>query len=267
VTPDPPLSLAIPAAGALFDGHFPGRPILPAVGLLHLALHALATDGAPPVLRGIASLRLRHIVVPGERLDLHVGAVVPNGRARLEVRRAAEIVARAIVLLGDQPSAGAAAPPVPAVNPASALRCAGALPELDDLLPHRPPMRLVEAIESATDDGVVCAVRLPEGCVFNERGTAPALVTLEMAAQSAAACEALQRARRGGAAGPRLGYLVGARDVRFAGARVPVGEPLLASVRLTGIALPLCTYDFEVARNSEVVASGTLSTWLTATGA
>ena len=60
---------------------------------------------------------------------------------------------------------------------------------------------------------------------------------------------------------------LGATDAKFIVGYVPAGETLFASVRLSGMALPLCTYSFDVAQESEVVASGTLSTWLTATGA
>ena len=255
------LPLVVPSSGPLYEGHFPGRPILPGVGLIDLALRALAAAGASPTLREIAALRLRRLVAPGERLELEVKAFDPDGRFRLEVRRAAEVVANGVVVLGE-PSPVAE----PAV-PARQLRRPSGVPDLDDLLPHRPPMRFVEGIETETEGGVVCAVRVPEQSVFTERGSAPALVALEMAAQSAAVCEALRRFREAGGAGAQVGYLVGARDVRFARARVPAGETLFAAVRLSGIALPLCTYAFDVARGSEVVASGTLSTWLTATGA
>jgi predicted hotdog family 3-hydroxylacyl-ACP dehydratase len=177
-------------------------------------------------------------------------------------------------LLGE-PSSGTGAAAPAREPPSSAGRAtlargprrASGVPDLDDLLPHRPPMRFVEGIERETDGGVVCAVRVSERSAFSAGGFAPALVALEMAAQSAAVCEALRRFREVGDTGARVGYLVGARDVRFARARVPAGETLFAAVRLSGIALPLCTYAFDVARGSEVVASGTVSTWLTATGA
>ena len=128
-------------------------------------------------------------------------------------------------------------------------------------------MRFVEGIEAETDVGVVCSVRVPEGSAFTERGSAPALVALEMAAQSAAVFEALLRFREAREAGARVGYLVGARDVRLARARVPAGVTLLTAVQLSAIAPPLSTYAFDVADASGVVASGTVSTWLTATGA
>ncbi len=254
------LPIEIPASGPLYEGHFPGRPILPGVGLLDLALRAMAA-GASPALRGIETLRLRRLVAPGDMLELEVLASGPDGRVRLEVRRAAEVVARGVVLLGEPPPGAARA------TRACGPERASGVPDLDDLLPHRPPMRFVEGVVTETDGGVVCAASVPERSAFSAGGFAPALVAVEMAAQSAAVCESLRRFREAKDTGVPVGYLVGARDVRFDCARIPVGVTLFAAVRLSGVAMPLCTYAFDVAQGGEVVASGTVSTWLTATGA
>ncbi|HYV86166.1 MAG TPA: hypothetical protein VFB49_09660 [Patescibacteria group bacterium] len=252
------LPVAVPSHGPLYEGHFPGRPVLPGVGLLDLALRTLAAAGAPPTLREIVALRLRRLVEPGEHLEIEVQAFDPDGRTRLEVRRAAEVVANGVVVLGEtSPVAGT-------VAPGSQSRRPSVVPDLDDLLPHRPPMRFVEAIEAETDGGVVCTVRVPTRCALVEVDSAPALVALEMAAQSAAVFEALNRFRREGSAGARVGYLVGARNVRFARDRVPAGVTIISAVRLAAIAPPLSTYDFEVSDATGLVASGTLSAWLTA---
>jgi 3-hydroxymyristoyl/3-hydroxydecanoyl-(acyl carrier protein) dehydratase len=255
------LPVDVPPGGPLFEGHFPGRPILPGVGLLDLALRALTAAGASPTLRDIATLRLRRLVEPGERLEIEVQACDLDGRVRFEVRRAAEVVANGVMVLGEPSSEGRPA------APRSQPRRPPVVPDLDDLLPHRPPMRFVEAIEAETDGGVVCAARVPALCAFIERGSAPALVALEMAAQSAAVFEALRRFPKEDGGGARVGYLVGARNVRFARARVPAGAMMFAAVRLASIAPPLSIYDFEVADATGVVASGTLSAWLTARGA
>jgi predicted hotdog family 3-hydroxylacyl-ACP dehydratase len=255
------MRLEIPSSGLLFEGHFPGRPILPAVALLDRALQVMVAPGSSPGLRGLANLRLRRPVLPGDVLDLQARPPAPDGRARFEVRRADEVVADGVVILGEPASPIAAGP--------SGLdwRPAAGSPHPADLLPHRPPMRMVEAIEGKADGGLACTARVPRGCAFDSGGTAPALVALEMAAQTAAAFEALRRLKDSAQANARIGYLVGARDVRFGITRVPVGEGLRAAVRLSGLALPLSTYSFEVAREQEVVASGTLSTWITATDA
>jgi len=255
------LPVIVPSSGPLYEGHFPGRPILPGVGLLDLMLRAVAATGASPTLREIAAFRLRRLIAPGEHLELEVKAFDPDGRARLEVRRAAEVVANGVVVLGE-PSPGAKP-----MAPRPQARRPSAVPDLDDLLPHRPPMRFIEAIEVETDGGAVCSVRVPEQSALIERGSAPALVALEMAAQSAAVFEALLRFRRKEGGGARVGYLVGARNVRFARARVQAGVTHFAAVRLSAIVPPLSVYDFDVEDASGVVASGTLSAWVTATGA
>jgi predicted hotdog family 3-hydroxylacyl-ACP dehydratase len=100
-----------------------------------------------------------------------------------------------------------------------------------------------------------------------------------MAAQAAGVFEARRRARAAGGsgpisgrgagteAGPRLGYLVGARDVRFAGATIPATTACTASVRLAGVAGALTSYEFEVLGDGGALAAGRVSTWLTATTA
>ena len=255
------IPIAVPVSGPLYEGHFPGRPILPGIGLLDLSIRALAAVGAAQALCEITSLRLRKLVAPGDSLELEVKAFEPDGSVRFEVRRAGEIVASAGVILG-VPSTGA----VPLERIGEARRVVGA-PDLDLLLPHRPPMRFIEGIDAEMDDGVVCAVRVPGRSAFTEDGSAPALVAVEMAAQSAAVFEALRRSRQEEGAGPRIGYLVGARDVRLARARVRADKTFSATIRLSGVAPPLCTYVFSVEEGREVIASGTMSTWLTATDA
>lgn len=273
------MRLEIPASGPLFEGHFPGRPILPAVALLDRTVRALAGTAAPAgatALRGIANLRLRRPVLPGDVLDVETpdrvapllvaqGPAAPGaaglGRIRFDVRRESERVSDGVVLFG-----GTFAPIASRLS-VGRQRRSDPSPRLDTLLPHRPPMRMVEAIEAESGDGLACSARIPAGSAFDTDGAAPALVALEMAAQTAALFEALRRVRDGGSAGARLGYLVGARDVGFGRATLPVGAAHRAAVRLAAAALPLSSYTFEVSREGEVVASGTLSTWITATAA
>jgi predicted hotdog family 3-hydroxylacyl-ACP dehydratase len=262
VSPEEPLSavrhtLAIPATGILFEGHFPGRPILPGVCLLDLGLRAIHPDGAAPALAGIHALRFRRLVEPGETLQVEASGTGRDEATRLEVRRNTEIVANGLVDLSAPfspiaESIGRETRPLPDV------------PHLDELLPHRPPMRFVEDVEGEIEEGIACSASVPASCALAGAGSAPALAALEMAAQTAAVFEALQRRGRGGNEGALLGYLVGARDVRFARPRIEAGRAHTALIRLAGLALPLSTYRFEVRAGTEIVAAGSVSTWLTA---
>ena len=284
--------LEVPASGPLFEGHFPGRPILPGIGLLDLAIRALGDVAGDGALRGIDHFKWRSIVAPGERLSFVAKPPGLGDATSLELRRGAEVVASGAVTLGHPPGRAITGPAGRDAAFADESRTAmtgivedpgavAGLPPLDRLLPHGEPMRLVTAVEADHEDGLACAARVPARSAFVRNGTAPALVAIEMAAQTAAVFEALRRVRapredvprgehgvgndRAGGAGPRLGYLVGARGVSFASAAIPAGDTCRVAIRLAGIAGPLSSYRFEVARAGRDVATGALSTWITTT--
>jgi len=239
-----------------FAGHFPGRPILP--GVVELALMAEAAAhlaGRDAPLHTIPYARLRHVVVPGDRLELGVRKSAA-GRIRVDVTRGDAVVANASLELG-------------APRPASAagLRADLARPAADQpppaaLLPQQPPMRFVTGIAGEAADGLVCLARVPAACALVTGGAAPALAAIEAAAQTAATWEALRRWREAGDCAPRTGYLVALRDVVFFAAEVPADADLLASVRLAAAAPPLMHYAIEVEHGRRRVLRGTIATVL-----
>jgi predicted hotdog family 3-hydroxylacyl-ACP dehydratase len=248
---------------ALFEGHFPGRPILPGVALIELAVRAIVQQRREPVsLRGVSHARLRQPVVPGDRLWLAMREE-DGGRLRIDLQRTdphgvPERIADGELLLGPRD-------PTPAVRADEASRPGDpSPPPLDLLLPHRPPMRFVSAIVRERDDGMTCAVSIPQACALVADGTAPALAAVEAAAQTAAVWEALRRARGAGGGGPRVGYLVALRDVVFFAQRIRAGEPALARVRLEAAAVPLTHYRFDVSSNGAAIAGGSIATYLAA---
>jgi 3-hydroxyacyl-[acyl-carrier-protein] dehydratase len=244
----------VPAGGAWFEGHFPGRPILPGVAELALILDALA-NGTPPALQGIAFARLRRLVLPGERLEL-AARELDASRLRFELKRQGSLVANGELVLGPPP-----VPPAAAGISAPAAAEAG-LPAPDLLLPHRPPMRFLSSILQQTGDGLTAAGNVPDKCALVAGGSAPALVTIEAAAQAAAAWEALRRWNDGGRAEPRVGYLVAMQDVEFFVGRLPADRLFTVSVRLDALTLPLSRYRFEAALEGRLLARGAISTFL-----
>ena len=103
----------------------------------------------------------------------------------------------------------------------------------------------------------------PARCALVAQGSAPAVAAIEAAAQTAALWEATRRRREGGAAAPRLGYLVGLRDVTFFAQRIPAEASFLATVRLEAATLPLAHYAMQIDLGSTPVLRGTLATFLT----
>ncbi len=100
---------------AWFDGHFPGRPILPGVALLALVRRAVAAapELCPPGwwLTGLRQVRFRRMVEPGDTVRVQVEALDPagdDGRFRFEVSVADELCAQGLLVFA------------PALDPAAA---------------------------------------------------------------------------------------------------------------------------------------------------
>ena len=236
-----------------FVGHFAGRPILPGIAHLALVRDALRRMVDPELeLVAVTVLRLRQVVGPGDAVELQV---LPRGEAEwaFELRRGADLASRGMVASGRCAAPGAAA---------GGVRAGGErFPAPEALIPHRGPALLLETVVEAADDRLVASATVPQGSAFAAQGLAPPFVALEVAAQAAAAFEALRRRRAGGDPEPRVGYLVGARGVVLR-TGLPVGFPLQVTIRLDAALPPLSTYLFEVGAGGAVAANGTISTYL-----
>jgi 3-hydroxymyristoyl/3-hydroxydecanoyl-(acyl carrier protein) dehydratase len=255
------VAVELEAEAPWFAGHFPGAPILP--GVAHLALVERALSGllgAPLRIAAVPSLRWRIPLGPGDELTLRLS---PAGEkaVRFEIRRAAELASQGTVVGAPDPLASPPEVRIALPRPNGDGVIAGPdLREADPaaLLPHAPPARLVEGILERRADALAVRARIPPGSPFAEGPVASGLVALELAAQAAAALEALERAGRGEPGGPRRGYLVGARDARWAPPLLPVDSPLVVRVALEARALPLSHYRFEVSG----YATGIVATFL-----
>jgi 3-hydroxymyristoyl/3-hydroxydecanoyl-(acyl carrier protein) dehydratase len=254
-------TIEVPQDGTWFEGHFPGRPILPGVAELALAADALGQAGSPLSLQGIAFARLRQIVHPGDRLEL-VARQQDAAHLRFDLRRDGMLVANAEFIVGTPQASGGETGAAETIAGVASVRQASAFPPLDALLPHRPPMRFVTAILHEEADGLTCAARIPGLCALVAGGSAQPVAAIEAAAQAAAAWEALRRSRHAGAAGPRIGYLVALRDVVFFTGSVAAERDLLVSVRLEAAAPPLTHYRIAVSLDGEAVTRGTIATFL-----
>ncbi|HEV3456742.1 MAG TPA: hypothetical protein VHG32_09295 [Thermoanaerobaculia bacterium] len=285
--PQPPFAVAqllVPAGSPIFAGHFPGRPLLPGIAhlaLLRMVLRELAARGGLPgahkrvpdlaadtAIAEVRKLRLRRPVSPGDRLELRLTAVAsPVDSAvdaadviRFELRRQSgadqpgELASEGTVRLG------AGLPPAGELALPQGLAPAAGLPPVAALLPHAPPALLLTAVLAAGAGGIVCAGVIPPTHPLAGDGRAPGFLAIELAAQAAAALQALERPPAGG---PRIGYLVGVR-----GALLPTALPINRILRVAAVpaggAAALATYDMEVSDvdGGARLAAGTISTFL-----
>lgn len=116
-------------------------------------------------------------------------------------------------------------------------------PDVEHLVPHRSPMLLLLEVRSELEDGLVCVGAIPTDHPFAEGSRAPAVLGVELAAQAAAAHEGLRNRRQSNElATPNRGYLVSIARARFRDPFLPVGQRLMATVRLVATAGPLGSY-------------------------
>ncbi|MBT3887804.1 MAG: 3-hydroxylacyl-ACP dehydratase [Nitrosomonadaceae bacterium] len=83
-------------------------------------------------------------------------------------------------------------------------------PELIEIIPHRPPMVLLDEITEFGVDFISTSVRIHENSLFYERGSGvPIWVGLEYMAQTAAALIGVEGSQKGD--DTKLGFLLGSR--------------------------------------------------------
>lgn len=254
------IAVRIPAGTPLCDGHFPGHPIVPGVAQLALVERALADwRGGAVGLGGIPSLRLRLPVVPGEELAVRVRAGGKAGTVGFEVRRGGAIVANGSVAEAEAAGGG----DLRHAPRREEARGDAAFPAIEELVPHRGAMLLVQDIVAADPASLTARAAVSPANPLTVEGLAPSWLALEAAAQAAALHEALARAGDSGPRSePKIGYLVSVRDAAL-GSPFPAGAPLLVAVRGAGGAGGLATYEVEVALEADgrQVARGRLGTF------
>jgi len=123
-------------------------------------------------------------------------------------------------------------------------------PALEDLLPHRPPMLLLDGVDG---DGAFLRVA-PGAWYADAEGAMPGWFGLEVMAQATAACPGAEPED----GTPRSGYLVGTRSYRSVPS-FPAGALLRVKVRLVEAdESGLCAFDCAILLHDAVAATATL---------
>ncbi len=88
---------------------------------------------------------------------------------------------------------------------------ARALPDIGDVVPHHPPMRLLDSLDHADAEGARASLRVdPEAWYADAQGALPGWFGIELMAQTIAAYSGVLKRCEGQS--PRLGYLLGTRN-------------------------------------------------------
>jgi predicted hotdog family 3-hydroxylacyl-ACP dehydratase len=108
---------------------------------------------------------------------------------------------------------------------------AATLPDIDTLIPHRDPMRLVERVIAIEDEAVAALASVPADGPFVAQGAdPPGYLVIEMMAQTIGAWNGWQRLRVDHE--PQIGYLLGTRRFRCDRMTLIPGTQLRIDARL-----------------------------------
>lgn len=135
----------------------------------------------------------------------------------------------------------------------------GALPTVAELVPHSGAMVLLDRLVEAGADRVRCAVRIRPDSTFCTDGAVPAIVAMEYMAQAVAVYAGM----RGRAHGepPRVGYILGTRELKLNVDAFAVGEELEVVARHEWGDERLGVFECSVARGGTVAATAMLNVY------
>jgi predicted hotdog family 3-hydroxylacyl-ACP dehydratase len=132
-----------------------------------------------------------------------------------------------------------------------------AFPPIEELLPHRGAMRLLDCVLSADESSIVAAVTVPQAAWYLEQGGMPAWIGIELMAQAIAAHAGLRGRLKGEP--PRRGVLLGCRAYKAQAPHAATGAVLKVSAKSTLVdETGLGAYECSIENGGAEFATATL---------
>ena len=124
------------------------------------------------------------------------------------------------------------------------------LPEIEALLPHRTPMRLVDGVLEIDENHIRTFSVVKETWPLCSEMGAEMILAVEIIAQSAAALYNQRNKRLGE---PQIDFLVGIKDARFHGEILPLNGNLTTEVKIVSAIGKYGTFQGNVKHGTEVL--------------
>jgi predicted hotdog family 3-hydroxylacyl-ACP dehydratase len=126
-----------------------------------------------------------------------------------------------------------------------------------DLLPHRPPMILLDRLEAFDDDSAIAVAVMRPDHLFARGPGVPAHVGIEMMAQACGAHVGALARSTGGEV--QLGFLLGTRAYAATSPYFPLGAELRITVRRVFCEDGMGVYDCRIVLEGEEIAQAQLN--------
>ena len=131
--------------------------------------------------------------------------------------------------------------------------------KIEGLIPHRPPMLVVDELISATGESAESSMVFDENCLFlNAGGQVEEAVLFEMMAQTFAALACLGR---GPEEAPSAGFLVGLKWMTLYGP-ARVGSPVNVNVRIFSRVDDYSVVEGQAFQDGKLLAAGRLTVYV-----
>lgn len=203
----------VPKDLVFFDGHFPGRPVLPGFVQLHwVAELAREHLGVSLVCSRIEALRFREPLRPDDAFSLRIAS---GDGLRFAFRRGDRTVSEGRLLGGGEDAPPEHRPVPPRSGPGDA--------DLPLRIPQQGAMRLLSRVLSHGAGTTVCRADLAPTTPLVCAGRAPVWLAFELLAQGMAAQGGLEL---GDALADRRAFVVGARRIALRTRGFHAGETL-----------------------------------------
>ena len=122
--------------------------------------------------------------------------------------------------------------------------------DLDHLIPHRAPLRLIDRILQADEHQLEALSVVKDTWPLCRSGGANVIITLEVIAQASAA---LHGYRKGWQAEPRVGFLVGIKEARFYRQHLPLKAELITKVNVVSFISNFCVFKGALRLGDELI--------------
>lgn len=130
---------------------------------------------------------------------------------------------------------------------------------IEDLVPHAPPMRMVDSLVSYSETAVIVRSHIHEDHAFAQSEGVPAHVALEIMAQACAVWAGVEARHAGGRA--QVGLLLGSRNCRIAVPFFAFGDTLTIHADLVFREGGMAIFDSRIEIAGRLVAQATLNVY------